>query len=86
MFIQEPLLVSKIFIVLVHPSSAHIWSKEMYAYTRWRYGQSYENISIDPAPCQKNPVRKINLLYHIVIPALLGENYTEIKVKQLKLA
>ena len=30
--------------------------------------EAYENFSIDPAPCRKNPTKKINLSYQIVSP------------------
>ena len=52
--------------------------------TSWRYDEAYENFSIDSAPCRKNPARN-----KFVIPncqLLLGENYTEIEVGQLKFA
>ena len=29
--------------------------------TSWRYAEAYENFSIDPAPCQKNPTKKVKL-------------------------
>ena len=49
-----------------------------YLCTSWRYGEAYENFSIDPASCRKNPIKN-----KLVIPTcqtlLLGENYTEIK-------
>ena len=43
----------------------------------WRYAEAYENFSIDPSRCQKNPTKKIVLLNCQSLP--LGDNYNEIK-------
>ena len=34
-------------------------------YTTWRYAEAYENFSIDPTQCRKNPIKKINLSYQL---------------------
>ena len=75
--IQEPLLISKKFIVLLHTLSAYnsllvrykVYSSDPREClcTSWRYAEVYENFSIDPAPCQKNPINKKN--YHINLSA-----------------
>ena len=56
----------------------------MFAYTTWRYAKVYENFSVDPAPCRKNPIKKWNC--HTKLPQLLEEDYTEIIAWQLKFA
>ena len=66
--IQEPLLISKKFIVLLHTLSAYnsllvrykVYSSDPREClcTSWRYPETYENFSIDPAPCRKNPIKK----------------------------
>ena len=66
--LQEPLLISKKCIVLLHTLSAYkslfvrykVYSsdpRESFC-TSWRYAEAYENFSIDPAPCQKDPIKK----------------------------
>ena len=90
--IQEPLLISQKILVLLHTLSAYnsllvrykVYSSDPREClcTSWRYAEAYENFSIDPAPCQKNPIKKIVILN--CQPLLLRENYTEIKAWQLK--
>ena len=93
MYSGTPLDIKK-FIVL-HTLSAYyslLVHHKVYSFdpreclcTSWRYGEAYENFSIDPAPCWKNPIRN-----EFVIPncqlLLLEENYTEIQVGELKFA
>ena len=65
--IQEPLLISKKFIVLLHTLSAYnsllvrykVYSSDPREClcTSWRYAEAYENFSIDPAPFRKNPIK-----------------------------
>ena len=65
--IKEPLLILKQFIVLLHTLSAYnillvrfkVYSSDTRKglCTNWRYGEAYENLSIDPAPCRKNPIK-----------------------------
>ena len=72
--IQEPLLVLKKFIVLLHTLSASKSLLVRYKVnssdpreclcTSWKYAETYENFSTDPASCRKNPMKKIK----IVIP------------------
>ena len=68
--IQEPLLISKKFIVLhilsaynsllVHYKVYLSDHRECFC-TSWRYAEeAYENFNIDPAPCRKNPIKKQN--------------------------
>ena len=93
--IQEPLLISQKFAVLLHTLSAYncllvrckVYSsdpKECLC-TSWTYAEAYENFSIEPAPCRKNPIKNkvVKLNFQ---PLLLRENYTEIKAWQLKFA
>ena len=72
--IQEPLLILQKFIVLLHTLSAYnslfvrykVYSTDPREClcTSWRYAEAYENFSIDPAPCRKNPIKiKIKLSY-----------------------
>ena len=66
--IQEPLLISKNFIVLLHTLSAYnsllvrckVYSPDSREFlcTSWAYAEAYENFSIEPAPCRKNPIKK----------------------------
>ena len=68
--IQEPFLILRKIIVLLHTLSAYnsllvrykVYSSDprecLFMYTSWRYGEAYENFSIDPAPCRKNPIKK----------------------------
>ena len=75
--IQEPLLISKKFIVLLHTLSAYnslLVRYKVYSTdpreclcTSWRYAEAYENFSIDPAPCRKNPIKKINLSHQLSV-------------------
>ena len=51
----------------------------------WRYGEAYENFSLYPAPCRKNPIKNEFAIPHCQL-LLLEENYIEIKVWQVKLA
>ena len=91
--IQEPLLILKKIVALLHTLSAYnsllvhykVYSPDHreWLYTSWRYGEAYENLNIDPALCRKNPVKN-KLVIPICQPLLLGENYTEIKTWQLK--
>ena len=55
-----------------------------YLCTSWGYTEAYENFSIDPALCLKNPTKKKKIVLPNCPPLLLGENYTEIKAWQLK--
>ena len=55
----------------------------MFVYITWRYADVYENFSIDPAPFPKIPI-KIEVIILNCQPQLPGENYTEIKARQLK--
>ena len=55
----------------------------MLVYTSRRYGEAYENFSIDPAPSRKNPIKNKHAIPKCH-PVLLGENYTEVKARQLK--
>ena len=67
--IQEPLLISKKFIVLLHTLSAYnsllvrykVYSTDPREFlcTSWRYAEAYENFSMDPAPFRKNPIKII---------------------------
>ena len=69
--IQEPLLLLKKFIFLFHTLSAYnsllfrykvyLSDQREWLYTSWRDGEAYENFSIDPAPCWKNPIKKVKL-------------------------
>ena len=72
--IQEPLLISKKIIVLLHTSSAYnslLVRCKFYSSdpreclcTSWTYAEAYENFSIEPAPFRKNPIKiKIKLSY-----------------------
>ena len=63
-YIQEPLLILKKFIVLYALSAYNsllvcckVCSSDAREYlcTSWRYAEAYGNFSIDPAPCWKNP-------------------------------
>ena len=75
--IQEPLLISKIFIVLLHTLSAYnsllVRCKVYSCVPReclcvsWTYAEAYETFSIEPASCQKNPIKKQNC--HIKLSA-----------------
>ena len=71
--IPEPLLILKTFIFLLHTSSVYksllvrykaYWSdrREGLCTQSERYGEAYENFSIDQAPCRKNPIKKIKLV------------------------
>ena len=52
----------------------------MQTYERY---EAYENFSIDPALCPKNPIKNEIVILNSQ-PQLLGENYIEIKARQLK--
>ena len=89
-----PLGINK-FIVFLHTFSAYNSLPVQYKVyslgsmkclcTSWRYSEAYENISIDLALCRKNPIKN-KLVIPNCHPVLLGENYTETKVLELKLA
>ena len=85
--IQESLLVLKKITVLNTLSANNSLLVRYNVYlsdprkcvcTSRRYAEAYENLSINPAPCLKNPIKN-----EIVIPKcqplLLEENYSEIK-------
>ena len=65
--IKEPLLISNKLIVLLHTLSGYnslhfrckVYSSDPREclYTTWRYAEAYENFSIEPALCQKNPIK-----------------------------
>ena len=61
-YIQEPLLILKKFIVLLHTLSAYnsllIRYKVYSSDPRECLCTIYENFSIDPTPCRKNPIKK----------------------------
>ena len=68
-------MISKKFTVLLHTLSAYnsllvrckVYSsdpKECLC-TSWTYAGAYENFSIEPAPCRKNPITKIKLSYKL---------------------
>ena len=71
--IQESLLIAKKVIDLFHTLPAYnsllvrynVYSSDPKECLRtsWRYAETYEDFSIDPAPCWKNPKKK-----KIVIP------------------
>ena len=95
-FVPGTPLDIKHFIVLLHTLSAYnslLVRYKVYSSNRkeclctsWRYAETYENFSIDPAPCRKNPRRKNKTVIPNCQPLLLGENYVEIKAWQLKFA
>ena len=71
--IQEPLLISKKFIVILHTLSAYnslltrykVYSpdpRERFS-TSWRYAGAYENFNTDPAPCRKNLIKKCHIKF-----------------------
>ena len=65
-------------IIVLHTLSAYNSYSSAIKFTRLipRYAEAYENLSIDPAPCPKNPIKnKIVILNCQPLP--LGENYTE---------
>ena len=79
MCIQELLLILKKFIVLFHTLSA--CNSLLVSYKGYSSDPSgclctqakgmvkpMKNLIIDPAPCRKNPIKKIYLLYQIVSP------------------
>ena len=86
--IQEPFLISKKIIVLLHTLSAYnsllvrykVYSSDLREClcTSCRYAESYENFSVDSAPCRKNPMKNKIVMLNCQ-PLLLGENSTEIK-------
>ena len=67
--IQELLLISKNFVVLVLTLSAYngllvrykvyLPDPREYLCTSCSYAEAYENFSIGPAPCQKNLIKKL---------------------------
>ena len=75
--IQESLLISKKVIDLFHTLPTYnsllvrynVYSSDPRECLRtsWRYAETYEDFSIDPAPCWKNPKKK-KLSYQIVSP------------------
>ena len=64
---RNPLDMKKI-IVLLHALSAYdsllvrykVYSSDLRECLRtsWMYAEAYENVTIDPAPCRKNPIKK----------------------------
>ena len=75
--IQEPLLILKRFIVRLHTLSAYnsllvrykVYSSDRECLcTSWRYAEAYENISIDPAACRKNPIKKLPYWFKLSAP------------------
>ena len=69
---RNPSWNQKNIIVLLHTLSAYnslLLCYKVYSSdpreclrTSWRYAEAYENFSIDPAPCRKNPIKiKIKL-------------------------
>ena len=66
--IAKRLLISKKIIVLLHTLPAfnsllvrckvYSFDPMEYLCTSWTYPEAYENFSIDPAPCRKNPIKK----------------------------
>ena len=94
MYSGTPLDIKK-FIVLLHTLSAYnsllvrykVYSSDPREClcTSWRYAEAYENFSIDPAPCRKNPIKN-KIVTPNCQPLILGEDYTEIKAWQLKFA
>ena len=89
------ILISKKFIVLLHTLSGYNSLLVRYKFylpypreclcTSWKYAEGYENFSIDPIPCRKNPIKNKIIILNCQ-PLLLGEYYTEIKAWQLKFA
>ena len=83
--IQEPLLISKKLIVHLHTLSAynsllvrckvHSSDPRECLCTSWTYAEAYENFSIEPAPCQKNPITKIKIVVLNFQPLLLVKYY-----------
>ena len=65
---QEPLSISKKIIVRLHTLSRHnilLVHYKVYSpdpreclCTGWKYPEAYENFSIEPATCRKNPIKK----------------------------
>ena len=94
MYSGTPLDIKK-FIVLLHTLSAYnsllvrykVYSSDPREClcTSWRYAEAYENFSIDPAPCRKNPIKN-KIVTPNCQPLILGEDYTEIIAWQLKFA
>ena len=93
--IQEPLLISKRFIILLHTLSAY---NSLLAHYNVYLSDSRECLCTQPEGILK-PVKTLVLIQHhverillkkIAIPdcqsLLLGENYTEIIARQLKFA
>ena len=92
---RNPSWYQKKLIVLLHTLSAYdsllvrckVYSsdpRECFC-TSTTYAEAYENFSIEPALCQKNPTKKIKLSLNFQ-SLLIGENYTETKAWQLKFA
>ena len=88
--IQKSLLISKKVIALLHTLSAYksllvrykVYSSDprKCVCTSWRYAKAYENLSTDPAPCRKNPIKNNVVILNCQL-LLLAENYTEINTK-----
>ena len=86
--IQELLLILTKCIALLHTLSAYkslLVRYNVYSSVpsdclciSGRYGEAYENFSIDPAPYRKNPIKN-KLFIPNCQPLLLGENYTKKK-------
>ena len=89
-FIQEPYLILKRFRVLRHTLSAYnsfLVRDEVYSSnpkkclcTRWRYGEAYTYLIIDPwsSTMLKESYKK-QTSHTKMLAILLGENYTEKK-------
>ena len=93
--IQEPLLLLRKFKFLFHTLSAYnsllvrykvyLSDQREWLYTSWSDGEAYENFSIDPAPCRKNPIKKVKLStckswvinYLLNLPASLLISFSE---------
>ena len=77
MYSGAPLDIIKIYSssssfnsLLVHYKVYSSDDPREYLCTSGRYTEAYENFSIDPAPCRKNPTKKIKLKYQIARPYL----------------
>ena len=88
-------VASYLAMVLLHTLSAYnnlfvrhkVYSTDPSEYlcTSWRYAEAYENFSIDASTMLKKSYKNKNKIVILNCqPLLLGKNYTEIKVWQLK--
>ena len=74
--IQKPLLKLNKIIVFFHILSAYNSSVVRYKVysldpkeclcTNWRYAEIYENLSLDPTPCQKNPIKNQIVISNVI--------------------